>query len=61
MIAIVVAVSAALAASTASLGFLFAFTLQTIFYWAIFLYRKQIASGSSLPPPAPTDGPQVPR
>ncbi|MDA0164288.1 hypothetical protein OM076_28720 [Solirubrobacter ginsenosidimutans] len=44
VIAIVVAVSAALAASTGSLGFLFAFALQTIFFWAIFLYRKQITN-----------------
>jgi hypothetical protein len=44
VIAIVVAVSAALTASTDSLGFLFAFGLQTLFFWAIFLYRKQITS-----------------
>jgi TrbL/VirB6 plasmid conjugal transfer protein len=44
VIAIVVAVSAALASATESLGFLFAFALQAIFYWAIFLYRKQIAA-----------------
>ena len=44
VIAIVVAVSAALTASTGSLGFLFAFGLQTIFFWAIFLNRKQIAN-----------------
>jgi hypothetical protein len=44
VIAIVVAVSAALAASTGSLGFLFAFGLQTIFFWAIFLYRKEITA-----------------
>ena len=44
VIAIVVAVSAALAASTDSLGFLFAFGLQTIFFWAIFIYRKQITA-----------------
>ena len=44
MIAIVVAVSAALTASTDSLGFLFAFGLQTIFFWAIFIYRKQITA-----------------
>jgi hypothetical protein len=44
VIAIVVAVSAALTASTGSLGFLFAFALQTIFFWAIFIYRKQITS-----------------
>jgi hypothetical protein len=44
VIAIVVAVSAALAASTDSLGFLFAFGLQTSFFWALFLYRKQITA-----------------
>ena len=44
VIAIVVAVSAALASSTASLGFLFAFALQAIFFWAIFLYRRQITA-----------------
>jgi hypothetical protein len=44
VIALVVAVSAALAASTSSLGFLFAFGLQTLFFWAIFLYRRQITA-----------------
>ena len=44
VIAIVVAVSAALTAATGSLGFLFAFGLQTIFFWAIFIYRKQITA-----------------
>jgi hypothetical protein len=44
VIAIVVAVSAALAGSTGSLGFLFAFGLQTLFFWALFLYRKQITA-----------------
>ena len=44
MIAIVVAVAAALQASTESLGFLFSFGLQAIFFWAIFLYRKQITA-----------------
>ena len=44
VIAIVVAVSAALTATTGSLGFLFAFGLQTIFFWAIFIYRKQITN-----------------
>jgi TrbL/VirB6 plasmid conjugal transfer protein len=44
VIAVVVAVSAALSSATASLGFLFAFALQAIFFWAIFLYRKQIAA-----------------
>ena len=44
VIAIVVAVSAALASATGSLGFLFAFGLQTIFFWALFLYRRQITA-----------------
>src|SRR4051794_35066092 len=44
VLAIVVAVSAALADSTSSLGFLFSFALQGIFFWAIFLYRKQITA-----------------
>jgi hypothetical protein len=44
VLAIVVAVSAALAGATDSLGFLFAFGLQTIFFWALFLYRKQISA-----------------
>jgi TrbL/VirB6 plasmid conjugal transfer protein len=42
IIALVVAVSAALAGATGSLGFLFAFGLQTLFFWALFIYRKQI-------------------
>ena len=44
IIALVVAVSAALAGATGSLGFLFAFGLQTLFFWALFIYRKQITS-----------------
>jgi hypothetical protein len=44
VIALVVAVSAALTAATDSLGFLFAFGLQTLFFWALFVYRKQITS-----------------
>ena len=44
VIAVVIAVSAALAAATESLGFLFAFALQGIFFWAIFLYRRQITA-----------------
>jgi hypothetical protein len=43
VIAIVLAVSAALVASTGRLGFLFAFAIQTLFFWAIFIYRKQIS------------------
>jgi hypothetical protein len=44
VIALVVAVSAALSAATGSLGFLFAFGLQTLFFWALFVYRKQITA-----------------
>jgi hypothetical protein len=44
VIAIVVAVSAALASATGELGFLLAFGLQAVFFWAIFLYRKQISA-----------------
>ena len=44
VIAIVVAVAAALTSATDSLGFLFAFGLQTLFFWAIFIYRKQITA-----------------
>jgi hypothetical protein len=43
VIAVVLAVSAALVASTGRLGFLFAFAIQTLFFWAIFVYRKQIS------------------
>ena len=42
VIAIVVAVAAALQSATESLGFLFSFGLEAIFFWAIFLYRRQI-------------------
>ena len=35
---------AALGQATASLGFLIAFGLQAVFFWAIFLYRKQITA-----------------
>ena len=59
MLAIVVAVSAALAGATDSLGFLFAFGLQTIFFWAIFLYRKQITG--RLVSATTGGGPQAPR
>jgi hypothetical protein len=44
VLAIVVAVAAALGSSTGTLGFLFAFGLQTIFFWAIFIYRKQLTA-----------------
>jgi len=61
VIAIVVAVSAALTASTGSLGFLFAFALQTIFFWAIFLYRKQITSRLVSATTGAADAPSIPR
>lgn len=61
VIAIVVAVSSALTASTGSLGFLFAFSLQTIFFWAIFLYRKQITGRLVAATTGSPDAPKVPR
>jgi hypothetical protein len=61
VIAIVVAVSAALAESTDSLGFLFAFGLQTLFFWAIFLYRKQITGRLVSATTGAAEGPQMPR
>src|SRR4051794_5459345 len=61
VIAVVVAVSAALTASTDSLGFLFAFALQTIFFWAIFIYRKQITGRLVSATTGSADGPQMPR
>jgi hypothetical protein len=41
---IAVVVAAALTSSTDSPGFLFAFGLETLFFWAIFIYRKQITA-----------------
>jgi hypothetical protein len=61
VIAIVVAVSAALAASTDELGFLFAFGLQTLFFWAIFLYRKQITGRLVAATTGAGENPQMPR
>ncbi len=61
VIAIVVAVSAALTASTGALGFLFAFGLQTIFFWAIFLYRKQITNRLVGATVGSADAPSPPR
>jgi hypothetical protein len=44
VIAVVVTVAAALGQATSGLGFLMAFGLQAVFFWALFLYRKQIVS-----------------
>lgn len=41
---IVLVVSAALTGATATLGFLWAFALQTAYFWALLLYRKQITT-----------------
>jgi hypothetical protein len=54
LIAIVIAVSAALASASESLGFLFAFTLQAIFFWAICCTASRSPRGWWLPPPART-------
>ena len=60
VIAIVVAVAAALTGATASLGFLFAFALEAIFFWAIFLYRKQITSRLVSATSGAANGPAMP-
>jgi hypothetical protein len=41
---VIAIVAAALASATGELGFLLAFGLQAVFFWAIFLYRKQISA-----------------
>jgi hypothetical protein len=61
VIAVVVAVAAALTGATGSLGFLFAFALEAIFFWAIFLYRKQITSRLVSATSGTPDGPAMPR
>ena len=61
VIAIVVAVAAALTGATGSLGFLFAFALEAIFFWAIFLYRKQITSRMVSATSGSGQGPAMPR
>lgn len=61
VIAVVVAVSAALTAATDSLGFLFAFALQTIFFWAIFIYRKQITNRLVSATTGSVDGATMPK
>lgn len=60
-IAIVVAVAGALTNATESLGFLFAFALEAIFFWAIFLYRKQITTRLVSATSGAGDGPSVPQ
>jgi hypothetical protein len=60
-IALVVAVAAALTSATASLGFLFAFALEAIFFWAIFLYRKQITARLVSGTSGAGGGPSMPR
>ncbi len=61
VIAIVVAVSAALTGATGSLGFLFAFGLQTVFFWAIFVYRKQISARLVAATTGAAEGARLPR
>jgi type II secretory pathway pseudopilin PulG len=41
---IVLVVSAALTSATATLGFLWAFALQTAYFWALLIYHKQITA-----------------
>jgi hypothetical protein len=56
VLAVILAVSTALLAATASLGWLLAFGLQTAFYWTVFLCRKDIAARFALATGA-ADGP----
>lgn len=44
LLAVVMAVSSALLAATGELGFLFVFGIQTLFFWAVFIYRKTLAN-----------------
>ena len=44
LLAVVMAVSSALLAATTELGFLFVFGIQTLFFWAVFVYRKALAN-----------------
>ena len=43
ILAVLLAVSAALQSATSNLGWLMAFGLQAVFFWAVFLNRKQLA------------------
>lgn len=43
ILAVLLAVSAALQDATAALGWMMAFGLQAVFFWAVFLNRKQLA------------------
>lgn len=42
ILAVLLAVAAALANATGNLGWLMAFGLQAVFFWAVFLYRRQL-------------------
>jgi hypothetical protein len=43
ILSVLLAVSAALQGATGNLGWLMAFGMQAAFFWAVFLYRKQLA------------------
>lgn len=43
ILAVLLAVAAALQAASANLGWLLSFGLQAAFFWAVFLYRKELA------------------
>jgi TrbL/VirB6 plasmid conjugal transfer protein len=64
VLAVVLAVSTALLAATASLGWLLTFGLQAAFYWTVFLYRNDIlarfalATGAGAPPHGRADLPR---
>ncbi|HST37952.1 MAG TPA: hypothetical protein VLK58_00520 [Conexibacter sp.] len=42
ILAVLLAVAAALASAASNLGWLMAFGLQAVFYWTVFLYRRQL-------------------
>lgn len=43
ILAVLLAVAAALQAASANLGWLLSFGLQALFFWAVFIYRKELA------------------
>jgi hypothetical protein len=48
ILAILLAVAAALQDASANLGWLMSFGLQAVFFWAVFLYRRQLAGHLTL-------------
>ena len=57
ILAVLLAVAAALQAASANLGWLLSFGLQALFFWSVFIYRKELAGELS----AATAGPGADR